>query len=308
MNELVSVVITTYKRSVKYVKEAIDSVASQTYHPIEIILVDDNGINSEYANELTELCNKYENVRYLPNVKNSGAQVSRNNGIFASKGNFVAFLDDDDIWREDKIEKQMAYFSDKDVGMVYCDGYSFEDGNINNTSVFREASIYSKPISHELELFNDYIGSTSQALIKKECFSKVGLFDTDMPARQDYEMWLRISRHYKIVGSPEKLLFYRVHPGDRISTNLDKCFNSYKLVLDKHKNEYNKNRYAKSKIILRLFDTSVRGKWFGRALFYFTYAFLVNPLCVIDVIRRRILKKEFEDYYSIELIESRLKL
>lgn len=305
--ELISVVITTYKREKKYIEEAIDSVLNQTYKNIEVLVIDDNGKNQEYSKKVQELCSS-KNVIYIKNKRNRGAQFSRNIGILNSKGEYIAFLDDDDIWLPEKLEKQINYFSDVDVGMVFCDGYSFENGNISNTSVFREASIFGKPISHELELFNDYIGSTSQALIKKECFSKVGLFDTDMPARQDYEMWLRISRSYKIVGAPEKLLYYRVHSGERISTNLDKCYNSYKLVLEKHKSEYNRNRYAKSKIILRIFDTSIRAKWVGRALYYFSYAFFVSPQCVIDVITRRIKEIPFDKFYTEEMLFKRIKI
>lgn len=299
MNEkLVSVVITTYKREQKYVKEALDSVLNQTYKNIEIILVDDNGIGSEYGEALEQLCLENLNVTYLQNEKNSGAQFSRNQGIMKSKGEYVAFLDDDDIWAETKIEKQMVLFTDDSVGMVFCDGYSFEDGDMNKLGAFREVSIFDRPISHEMELFNDYVGSTSQVLIKKECFSKVGIFDCDMPARQDYEMWLRISRHYLIVGVPEPLLFYRVHSGERISKNLKKCFDSYILLLDKYKNDYKKNKYAKSKLILRLFTTSMEMKSTKNVIKYFMYAFITSPKCVIDVMRRKISKKEFNEFYK----------
>ncbi len=201
--DLVSVVITSCNRDCKYVEEAVDSVLNQRYSNIEIILVDDNGIKNDYSKDLRELCIT-KGIIYKRNKINSGAQYSRNIGILEAKGEYIAFLDDDDLWTPDKIEEQIKYFEDPKVGMVYCDGYSFEDGNINNRWDFREASIYNKPISLDLELFNDFIGSTSQALIKKECFARVGMFDNDMPARQDYEMWLRICKHYKVIGNSEK--------------------------------------------------------------------------------------------------------
>lgn len=299
MNEkLVSVVITTYKREKKYVKEALYSVLKQTYQNIEVILVDDNGVGSTYEEELRQLCSENQKVIYLQNKKNSGAQFSRNQGIMKSKGEYVAFLDDDDIWAETKIEKQMAMFTDDSIGMVFCDGYSFKDGDMNKLGVFREVSVFNRPISHDMELFNDYVGSTSQVLIKKECFSKVGIFDCDMPARQDYDMWLRISRDYLIVGVPEPLLFYRIHSGERISKNLKKCFDSYILLLDKYKIDYKNNKYAKSKLILRLFTTSIEMKSKKNTIKYFLYAFFTSPKCVIDVIRRKISKKEFNEFYK----------
>lgn len=301
MDELVSVIITSYKRDIQYVKEAITSAMNQSFKNIEIIVVDDNGKNEEYSKPLEELC-KSLNVRYIKNEKNSGAQFSRNVGILNASGMYVAFLDDDDIWREDKIEKQLALFTEPDIGMVYCDGVSFEDGNINHQWEFRDASIYDLPITNRIELFNDYIGSTSQVIIKKICFAKTGLFDIDMPARQDYEMWLRITKFYKVVGSPEKLLYYRVHSGERISTDWDKCFRSYQLVLKKHKHEFDTFRYAKAKIILRLFDTSIKMRRPIRAIKYFLYATLTNPKCVAHVIDRNMKKIAFRDYYSLSLL------
>lgn len=300
---LVSVVITSYKRERKYIEEAIGSVKNQTYENIEIIVVDDNGDEKKYSEELHNICSEY-GATYFKNPQNMGAQFSRNIGILNSHGVYIAFLDDDDIWMPEKIERQIAFFSDPEVGMVFCDGYSFADGNIENKWEFREASIYDRPIGLRLELFNDYIGSTSQALIRKECFAKVGMFDCDMPARQDYEMWLRICRFYKVVGCPEKLLLYRFHPGERISTNWEKCFNSYRLVLEKHKQEYDSFSYAKSKIILRMFDWSVKGKKYFMAMKYFSYAFITNPRCVIDVIWRRISKQKFSDFYSEKYLKT----
>lgn len=296
--KLVSVIITTYKRDLKYVKEALDSVLNQTYKNIEVILVDDNGAESRYGDDLKKLCLAKHNIFYFQNEKNSGAQFSRNQGILKSKGEYLAFLDDDDFWEKTKIEKQIEMFTDPSIGMIFCDGYSFEDGNMNNLGCFREVSIFNRPISHEMELFNDYIGSTSQVLIKRECFAKVGLFDCDMPARQDYEMWLRISNYYKIVGVAEPLLYYRIHSGERISKNLQMCFESYILLLEKYKKDYQKNRYAKSKLILRLFTTSVQMKSTSKAIEYLIYAFITSPKCVMDVIRRKFTKKEFNKFYE----------
>lgn len=298
MNELVSVVITTYKREIEYIKEAIESVLNQSYAPIEVIVIDDNGENTEYQKNTEKLCLQYSSIYYYPNKINMGAQISRNNGITKSKGGFIAFLDDDDIWDKYKIEKQMHLFKDKCVGMVYCDGYSFIDGEKNKLFTFREASIYDRPITHNMELFNDWIGSTSQALIRRECFDNIGMFDPDMPARQDYEMWLRISSKYKIVGTPEKLLYYRIHPGERISTNWNKCFNSYQLILDKYKNDYNKNKYAKAKLILRMVTACVRMKKYGKAFYYLIYSFCCSPQCLFDVLKRKIQRKGFSEYYS----------
>lgn len=304
----VSVVITTYNREVRYVEEALDSALNQTYPCIEVIVVDDNGCESEISKGVAALCARRDNVRYLRNDKNIGAQRSRNAGITACFGEFIAFLDDDDIWVPEKIEKQMALFASADIGMVYCDGWTFNDGDMENTWEFREASLFDVPISHELELFNDYIGSTSQALVRRECFDCVGLFDPDMPARQDYEMWLRISRKYKIVGVPERLLYYRKHPGERISTNWSKCRDSYCLILEKYVNDYKSCSYARAKLLLRLFDYSIRLRDYGNALSFFAKAFVANPVCVLGVIDRRVRRIPFSRYYSLKKLRRALRL
>lgn len=297
-NPLVSTVITTYKRDVKYVKEALDSVVSQTYRPIEILIIDDNGIGSVYEKELRNLCSVYNNVLYLPNKMNCGAQVSRNNGIKVAKGDYLAFLDDDDIWEKTKIEKQMKLFTDDSIGMVYCDGYSFEDGDMSKLGIFREASIFDRPITYQMELFNDWIGSTSQALIRRSVLENVGYFDPDMPARQDYEMWLRISSKYKIVGCPDKLLYYRIHTGDRISTNWDKCLRSYQLIISKYSDDYNKNKYAKAKLIMYMSKISRNKGDYFKTIGYSIRAFFISPKCLLDMIERKLHSIGFAEFYQ----------
>lgn len=295
---LVSVVITTYRRDIGYVREAIESALGQTYQNIEVIVVDDNGEGYSYSSEIAKMCESFGRVAYIRNKTNSGAQFSRNIGILSASGEFIAFLDDDDIWVPEKTEIQLGLFSDPAVGMVYCDGYSFLDDDKNKLGVFREASLFDRPISHELELFNDYIGSTSQAIIRRDCFAAVGLFDCDMPARQDYELWLRISKRYKIVGTSEKLLYYRKHSGERISTNWLKCYESYKLILSKYRNDYDRNNYAKAKLVLRIAVSAYKAGKLLASVGFFLSAFLTSPRCVVDVACRKITRATFSDYYS----------
>lgn len=305
---LVSVVITTYRRKIGYVREAIESALGQTHQNIEVIVVDDNGEESPSSSEIAKMCESYDRVAYIRNKKNSGAQFSRNIGILSAAGEYVAFLDDDDIWAPEKIATQLRLFGDPTVGMVYCDGYSFLDDDKDKLGVFREASLFDRPISHELELFNDYIGSTSQAIIRRDCFAEVGLFDCDMPARQDYEFWLRISRRYKIVGAPEKLLYYRKHSGERISTNWSKCHESYKLILSKYRSDYDRNKYAKAKLVLRIAASAHKA---GKALAsvgFFLCALLISPRCVIDVVSRKVTHTAFSDYYSGERLDKALNI
>ena len=282
-SELVSVIITTYKRELNVLMQAVDSVRDQTYDSIEIIIIDDNGKDSEFSKLNFDMFGNMQGIRYFVNEKNSGAQFSRNRGVLLSKGNYVAFLDDDDVWMPQKIEKQMALFTNSNVGMVFCDAYLMKDDG-DCTEKYQGNPVFDRSISLEMLLFNDYIGSTSQALIKKECFAKCGLFDVDMPARQDYEMWLRISKFYDIYGVNEPLWYYRIHEGERISTNLKKCLIAYKKMLKKHKEEFKKHSYAKAKFLLRICKVNFQMKKYVQAVGYFIWAMLKNIKCVYNTL------------------------
>jgi len=111
----VSVVIPTYKRS-HILSKAINCVLLQTYKDIEIIVVDDNNENDEFRKKTEILMEQYKNnsrIKYIKHPKNKNGAAARNTGINASDANFIAFLDDDDLWSHKKIEKQMEYLNFK---------------------------------------------------------------------------------------------------------------------------------------------------------------------------------------------------
>ena len=169
---LVSVVITTYGRDRTFVLQAIESVQKQTYKNIELIVIDDNGIDTKIQRENKEFLSTIENLHYVPNLKNSGAQFSRNRGILESKGEYIAFLDDDDIWMPEKIEKQVTFLKKHNLDMVFCNGFRFYDNDLNKTKLYQVCFISDKLISYDMELRGDRIGSTSHPLLRKDCFAK----------------------------------------------------------------------------------------------------------------------------------------
>lgn len=288
---MVSAIVTTYKREPEMLMQSVESILKQTYDKMEIIVVDDNGMGSDYQKKNEEMFRKYPQIRYIPNAVNSGAQYSRNQGILESKGDYVAFLDDDDLWAETKIEKQLKLFNSPDIAMVFCDAYLFYDDDLNDLHPYQKIGKYGVPIDFCELLQMDYIGSTSKALIKKSCLAKTGMFDLDMPARQDYEMWLRISKHYHCIGVGEPLLYYRCHRGERISTNYDKCKKGYMLLLKKYHADYNKHPKAKAMVYHRIAKTAFRVKKYGSFAYYYVLAFFISPVCTLkDFIR--VIKKD----------------
>jgi len=236
---LVSVVITTYKRHFDDIMPSIRSAIEQTYGCIEVILVDDNGKGSEYQAEIEnglKSAGGCRDVVYIPNDRNSGAQVSRNAGILKSRGEFVAFLDDDDIWLDDKIEKQMQVMETTDAGLVFSKGWlvSVTDGS-ENRKPYNMSSCFVERLDFSDLSYGDYIGTTTQVLVRKSVFANVGLFDIDQPARQDYEMWIRISEKYGCVGVPEYLFLHYHHQGEQISKNPRKSNTGYKRIFRKYR-------------------------------------------------------------------------
>lgn len=281
---LVSVIITTYGRGESLLIQAINSVLEQTYENIELIVVDDNGIGSNQQLYNARLLSQYNDIVYICNEKNNGVQYSRNVGILKSKGAYVAFLDDDDVWFKEKIYKQVELLEKENLGMVFCNGYRFQDNNYEQVTIYQKNFISDKLISFDLELENDHIGSTSNPLIRKECFAQTGLFDLSMPARQDYDMWIRICKYYKVKGIDEPLFYYRSHSGTRITKSEKKSFDSHMLLWKKYMNEYKKNRYAKANAMLAMAIPSFKMNNYVRAIYFSFKALISNPIYTIKFI------------------------
>ncbi len=281
---LVSVVITTYGRDRTFVLQAIESVQKQTYKNIELIVIDDNGIDTKIQRENKEFLSTIENLHYVPNLKNSGAQFSRNRGILESKGEYIAFLDDDDIWMPEKIEKQVTFLKKHNLDMVFCNGFRFYDNDLNKTKLYQVCFISDKLISYDMELRGDRIGSTSHPLLRKDCFAKTGMFDLDMPARQDYEMWLRICKFYKVQGINNPLFYYRYHEGERITKSYQKELLSYQLLWKKYKKDYKKDSVARANIFFTLSITYLKMHQVFKAFFWGLKAFVSNSGTVIEVL------------------------
>lgn len=281
---LVSVIITTFGRTSDMLFEAIKSVRNQTYKNIEIIVVDDNGSGTEIQKN-NEIIFKNENdIRYIANEKNSGAQVSRNIGILASKGKYIACLDDDDIWVPEKIAKQVELMEAENLALVFCNGYRFYNNDLNNRKLYQYNFISNRELDFTTELRSDRIGSTSIPLIRKECLAKTGLFDTDMPARQDYEMWLRFCRCFKVKGINEPLFYYRYHSGGRITKSYHKELCSYQLLWKKYKEDYKKDKVAKANILFTLSRTYLKIGKFLNAIWYGILAFISSSNEVIRTV------------------------
>lgn len=216
---LVSVIIPTYKRA-DLLTKAIDSAINQTYKNIEIIVIDDNDQSSEYRLKTKKKLSSYIEsgvIRYIENEKNLGGAIARNRAVEESKGEYIAFLDDDDIFFPTKIEKQVKLMienKDSNVGLVYChcNGVD-ENGNIlwKNTNSYEGLPLYESMIY--------CIASTSLWLCDKKMLLDIGGFE-DTPSKQDLLLMVKIiANNYKILCVKEVLVNYLNHNKGKISTN-----------------------------------------------------------------------------------------
>lgn len=203
----VSIMVLTYNRS-NMLKQTIKSILEQTYKDFELLIIDN------YSKDDTEKVVKNikdPRIKYFKNRNGGLLAVNRNFAIKNSKGEYIAICDDDDLWYPAKLEKQIKEFEkDKEVALVCTNAVRFnKDGEIGSINKKRDADF-----SFEALLENNSIVCSS-ALFKKNVLKDVGYFDENpkILAGEDYELWLRVARKYKVKYIKEPLLKYRCHPG-----------------------------------------------------------------------------------------------
>jgi len=233
----VSVIIPTYNRAY-LVGRAIQSVLNQTYQDFELITVDDASTDNT-ENLIKEFQQKDKRIIYLKHEQNEGGSAARNTGIKVSRGKYIAFLDSDDEWFPEKLEKQVDIFKKYSLklGAVYT-GFQYVD--IKSKKEIKKHIPRKRGNLYKDLLVKNYIGSTSSLVIKRECFEKVGLFDEELPSCQDYDMWIRIAKKYDFYCIKESLLKYQVH-NDRISSRIDNVVKGERIILKKYFEQYQKN-------------------------------------------------------------------
>jgi glycosyltransferase involved in cell wall biosynthesis len=202
MNDLVSIIMPSYNTG-KYIEDSIRSVLAQTYENWELIIVDDcstddtDGVVQEYLQDTR--------IRYLKNEVNSGAAVSRNYALREAKGKWIAFLDSDDIWHPEKLERQIRFMEETGYKFTYTD-YKIQ---LNGTWL---PYIYYGPDKVTKRKMKDYCYfSTITVMYDRE---HVGLIQiAPVKKNNDYAMWLRIIEKTPCYRLPECLSYYIKHDG-----------------------------------------------------------------------------------------------
>lgn len=254
--QLVSVVIPTYART-DTLSRALNSILNQTYKNLEIIVVDDNPPESPYRAMTAQRIAQYqdERIRYIQNKENLGGAGSRNAGIQEARGNYIAFLDDDDEYYPEKIEKQMAVFQESKnnrLALVYCD---VEHIGKNGTTDCIVRKRHKGNCLYEA-IVDDCLASTSMWLVNKELLNSVGNFSL-VPCKQDSTVILKLlEQGYEVDYVPEVLCRYHNYGGStRISFGPRKI-EGEKLFFDACKKVYHK--FSKKQIKMVEFSFAKR--------------------------------------------------
>lgn len=246
----VSVIIPAYNYA-GYLPEAIESVLNQTFRDFELLVVDDG--STDNTREVMRAFLHDPKARYVYQ-ENQGLAAARNAGIRNTNGEFVAFLDADDVWLEQKLEKQVEIMDSKpEVGLVYTDIY-FIDGEGKILTDRQWARRRKKTMFEDLLFSNVITGSASSSLIRRECLDRVGLFDESFKSLEDLDLWLRIARHYEFERVDERLTKIR-HHALNMQVNVDRMAGGWMAYLAKREvpDQYKRaERLARYEILCRI--------------------------------------------------------
>lgn len=235
---MVTIVITTCKREVSIVKRAIDSVIAQTYKDWELIVVDDSPDTFDNRSLVKDCVNQLSqqyNVVYIPNAVNSGACYSRNVGLQAAKGEYIAYLDDDDEWLPEKLDNQIKAFMQATpfTALVYSPFIFYNESTdvcTKRTIPPRNGRLYD-----ELMKNGNFVGGMSMPMMKTECVRAVDGFDELMQSAQDFDLWLRLAERYEILFLPDYNVIYHIHNGEQITSNPKKKIAGLERLCEKNK-------------------------------------------------------------------------
>lgn len=231
MSKLVSVIITTFKTDGR-LERAVKSVLEQTYDNVEIIVVDDNSPNSEERKKTEKIMSQFKDnskISYLKHTKNMNGAAARNTGIHEIKGEYLTFLDDDDILLPTRIKTSVdALEKYKSYDGVYSSVIYMNDDKYTGV----KKSLIDGNLQKELLLDNNFIGTGSNIFIRTKCLEKVQKFDSDFLRFQDVEFMIRFFDNYKLKHIDE-ILIVKDNSGENRIPNYEKMYLMVDMFLKK---------------------------------------------------------------------------
>jgi len=220
----VSVIMPAYNAE-KTISESVDSVLSQTFQDWELIIIDDCSLDST-AQIAQSAAEKDSRIRFFRNDKNLNVALTRNCGISQAKGKLIAFLDSDDLWREDKLEKQLKLMKESGAAISYtATAYIYEGTRSDYVLKAKPKLTYSGLLKRNLM-------SCSSVMVRRDVISRYPFPQGNL--HEDYVVWLKILKsNQHAVGLDEPLLIYRVSPTSKsgnLKKSADMIYHAYKHV------------------------------------------------------------------------------
>lgn len=254
-NEKISVVIPTYNRA-KQIKKSVNSVLKQTYDNLEVIIVDD-GSTDNTKDVIKKMQLKDSRIKFYSYKKNKGACYARNYGIKKSTGKYISFQDSDDVYINDKLEKQYNNMIKNNSDMDFCK-IKIHSGNFN-TVIPNDDTINKIKNGNYLDKLceGNYI-STQAILVKKEVIEKY-MFDDNMPRFQDYDLVIRMIPNINVSFTKIVLVdLYRSN--DSISSSNEKLYNTIIRMLEKEYSLNKKQRNNLNKFLINIYSNDITQK------------------------------------------------
>jgi len=218
MNKKITVILPTYNGASRengiYLKKAIESVLNQTYTNLELVIVNDGS-----TDETELICLEYddERIKYVYQ-QNKGLSGARNRGIEESKGEYLTFLDDDDIFYPDKLLEQYNYLETHNANVVYC----FADKIDTNDKKIADFNHKNSGDLLETLLYHNILNSPASVMLSRKAIAKTGLFKEYLKSCEDWDYWIRLSSKYLFYCLEKSLLGYRIHSSSQMSRNREK--------------------------------------------------------------------------------------
>jgi|WetSurMetagenome_2_1015567.scaffolds.fasta_scaffold114498_2 glycosyltransferase involved in cell wall biosynthesis len=273
----ISVVIPAYNAA-RWIAETIESVLVQTFQDFEIIVVDDGS-----TDETAEAVTKFKRVKCI-HQENSGLSSARNTGIRAAMGEYIAFIDADDLWLHDKLDAQMTRLKQTRFAWVYSDAFAFDGESHTPLFIFSQMRKQHEGEVLQSLLLEDFIPMPTP-ILKRHIFDEVGFFteDTKLHSAEDWDMWLRTAARYPVGFVKRPLAMYRVHPTSMIQSALPSVLynanlNVIELAVSREPSRLaNLKNRAVSRSSVRIGQMCVRRNDLHRARGMFAQAIRLSP-------------------------------
>lgn len=205
----------------RFIRDALESVFAQTFKDYELLVIDDGSTDNT-----AEIIKEYAGRLQYVYKKNAGVFSALNVGVRLAKGDYLAFLDADDMWLPQKLEKQLTVIEERKAGFVYTAKLMAKaDGK--PTGEIRPT----RPAKSLFDLLNNHYVNMS-ALVRKELVEQAGMFDESIESSGDTDFWVRVAKIAPFEYIDEPLLIYRLH-GNNLSLNSDKRFAGHVIMFKK---------------------------------------------------------------------------